>query len=539
MRKSTKRKIRNTILFFIVISAGALAFLNSGILEIGTYKSLPSINTENIYDVNKSSTGNIEFDNILNKFKESALDPSAIIYEVVLYDRQDRPVQSVTDLFCEIHTRTGSIECVNYYILTCKHTDETGWYFKNFTYDSQREMKYFPYSGLIESEIRDSILGQKMDICDKTIELTESNLASLTIVNQNTDFEAYVDDVTVEIKVLSDLLEYTGRVDLKYSFLGSTWNLDSYEEQEFLSGYNEEIRPSFTGEDYKKIIADNPYKFSNGELVVAIKENQIKNIEIVSSSNNKNGNFYTENIAFDVMTDKALIAFTAECIYEYNGSKTIKEEDVALAESVEEVEDVLPNEDDNENIDESTTETKEEATEEPVADGKAKTTVDDNSSWTLKEINYTHTYEESSLCGLWAGRYIVIMPETEDVPVKKKAAVLINFDIGGLDENGQYKGTTNWSEIKTGEDGNEVASNMQTTDFIATFDNDNSEVFFTFMKPIKYSQQYANFALYYDFAEDSLKVGNYEFLRLIPEITEEEQSTEDETETEAKSSKEK
>ena len=484
MRRSTKIAICRVFFLLLLIGCGAYVVLFSGVLNRDKYAYLPNVSNENIYNVDTKSIDHTVFSNIFFTFADRQLNGKNIS-QVKIYDRRDNLINATSAIFCEVHTQDKSIECVSHYIITCKLSSDGNWFYRSFSYDSQYNDDYFPYKTLTEDEIRSFLIGQTLNISQKEITITEDNLLSLEKVETQDDIENYKDVEVIKVNVSSDLLQFNGNLTMSFSYLGSSWNLDSITVGDFVSDYLSNVKPEFTDEDYKKIIMQNPYQISGQDYSVNFTNEGITNIQELSNSTNPDGDVFTQNISFTVPAIASETIINAEIVFD------------------------------------------------KTADG-----------WNYRKITYNHSFEKINLSGDWSNTYNLFIknPEiaeftpkdpkhlTKEEKAEKerideanaqrasriKTTILMDYNIEGQDELGYYIGDATWSEFELDENNEKKITATYKSPFVGEFDPETLKFVLNFDEAlvVEGGDAYTTFDFYYDFVTGNLNNNSVAFSRM-------------------------
>ncbi len=497
MRRSTKKKLRTFMFLLILCAAGAYFVMFSGILNMDRYNELPVASTQNLYNIDTKQCSNLVLDYVFRTFASAQMPADRELTEVIVYDRVDNIVNATSDLYIETHSRSRSTECVSCYILTCKLSSKDGWFYKAFSYDNQKPDFYFPFQSITLDEIKAFTIGQTLTLDSKEFVITDDNLKSIEIAKSEPALDMFKDVETVKAVVTSDIMEYTGNIIMSFTFVGSSWELESKTQEAFASEYKENSKPSFTEEDYKQILVQNPYQI-NPDYKLKIEAKSISDIKAGEGTPLKEGETYEQPVSFKIKNDHAVVDMDSVITF-----------------------------------------------------------VKSSSGWNFAEISYSHEYEDAQMCGTWSGNYSLFIknPEIQEVtlgknpskkekeeyeriqaensnkPQKVKAEVAMVYEISGTDESGNLVGTTTWGLYSADEEGNKVVSETQETTFVAYFDKEKSTIEFVFDKALAYATNYQKFDVNYDFVNDLL-TGQNITLERSPEEEVEEESTEESEETE-------
>lgn len=233
------------------------------------------------------------------RFTESQFDflkDGEKIEKLIIEKRQTDKKQKIDTVWCTITTADTEISYQKDVVLTYGLYDKDGWILDDV---SVNDIMKTPIKGIAEENIADSLDGKFVTIKDERWDITEDNIKSIFIDNQNTNFEENVDIVTVSLTLDEDVEEASGKIEINYKF-DDEWKIDTISEiEEFKTTIKPEKALDITEENL--IDELNEQKFEYGESKTnngnGISFTNYGSQQTITINKNEISNFVIENQA--------------------------------------------------------------------------------------------------------------------------------------------------------------------------------------------------------------------------------------------------
>lgn len=224
-----------------------------------------------------------------------------------------------------VHCRVTTEDSLRSYekklVLTYTYDETDKWVLDHVSINSASEWNIAPVRGVNKEEIIKSLQGMSVTAGDEVWNIKSENIASVSILSQNTDLAGKKDVVTVNLTIDDVVQEATGQLELSYIFDGK-WTVDSASGNgNFIAEAKTGTELDATDETLISAFADQTFAYGvegvKTQKITATKS-EISDFSIVSQESANKGTLVTYLCSCTLTKNNAVFALEIKIPFHYS-----------------------------------------------------------------------------------------------------------------------------------------------------------------------------------------------------------------------------
>jgi len=224
-----------------------------------------------------------EIQSDLGAYLQSDFDiESEKIVSVTIDKRQTEKEQKMDMVWCTVKTEDEGYAYEKNAILLYVLYDEGGWLLEEVSINERNEWIIEPINGISYDEVVASLVGTNISVNNQIWQITNENIKSATIEEQETNLEEKKDKVILTLVIEDTVQEASGQLTIDYSF-NNAWSVDSITGNDVFTAQTKPgMETNVTEESIINVLQGTFFVFGEGDFTqqIAINKDEISGLII-------------------------------------------------------------------------------------------------------------------------------------------------------------------------------------------------------------------------------------------------------------------